>query len=59
MKRAAFVAVCWGSLSPRCERTGAQFHPRKKRVAVFDFDYATVHSGVAAIFGKDIDIGRV
>src|SRR5712671_7976004 len=32
--------------------------PRKKRVAVFDFDYATVHGGVAAIFGQDVDIGR-
>ena len=32
--------------------------PRKKRVAVFDFDYATVHSNVAAIFGQDIDIGK-
>jgi len=31
---------------------------RKKRVAVFDFDYATVHSGVAAIFGQNIDVGR-
>jgi curli biogenesis system outer membrane secretion channel CsgG len=31
---------------------------RKKRVAVFDFDYATVHSGVAALFGQDIDIGK-
>jgi len=31
---------------------------RKKRVAVFDFDYATVHGGVAAIFGQDIDVGR-
>jgi len=31
---------------------------RKKRIAVFDFDYATVHSGVAAIFGQDIDIGK-
>jgi curli biogenesis system outer membrane secretion channel CsgG len=31
---------------------------RKKRVAVFDFDYATVHSGVAAIFGQDVDIGK-
>jgi curli biogenesis system outer membrane secretion channel CsgG len=27
-------------------------------VAVFDFDYATVHAGVSAIFGKDIDIGK-
>src|SRR4029077_2863016 len=26
--------------------------------AVFDFDYATVHAGVAAIFGKDIDVGK-
>jgi curli biogenesis system outer membrane secretion channel CsgG len=32
--------------------------PRKKRVAVFDFDYATVHGGVAAIFGQDVDIGK-
>ncbi|MGZ4825053.1 MAG: CsgG/HfaB family protein [Terriglobales bacterium] len=31
---------------------------RKKRVAVFDFDYATVRSGVAAIFGTDIDVGK-
>ncbi|HXZ42601.1 MAG TPA: CsgG/HfaB family protein [Terriglobales bacterium] len=31
---------------------------RKKRVAVFDFDYATVHSGVAAIFGQDVDVGK-
>ena len=31
---------------------------RKKRVAVFDFDYATVHSGIAALFGQDVDVGR-
>jgi curli biogenesis system outer membrane secretion channel CsgG len=31
---------------------------RKKRVAIFDFDYATVQSNSAAIFGKDVDIGR-
>jgi curli biogenesis system outer membrane secretion channel CsgG len=31
---------------------------RKKRVAVFDFDYGTVHSGVAAIFGQDVDVGK-
>lgn len=31
---------------------------RKKRVAVFDFDYATVHGGVSAIFGQDVDIGK-
>ena len=31
---------------------------RKKRVAVFDFDYATVRSGIAALFGSDIDVGK-
>ncbi len=31
---------------------------QKKRVAVMNFDYATVHSGVAAIFGTDMDIGK-
>ncbi len=31
---------------------------RKKRVAIFDFDYGTVHSGVAAIFGQDVDVGK-
>jgi curli biogenesis system outer membrane secretion channel CsgG len=34
---------------------GAQ---QKKRVAIMDFDYATVHSGVAAIFGTDMDVGK-
>ncbi len=32
--------------------------PRKKRVAVFDFDYATVRATAAAIFGSDIDVGK-
>ncbi len=31
---------------------------RKKRVAIFDFDYATVHSSVAALFGQDVDVGK-
>src|SRR3954471_2913244 len=31
---------------------------RKKRVAILDFDYATVHSGIAALFGSDIDVGK-
>jgi curli biogenesis system outer membrane secretion channel CsgG len=31
---------------------------QKKRVAVMDFDYATVRSGVAALFGTDQDIGK-
>lgn len=31
---------------------------RRKRIAVFDFDYATIHSGVSAIFGQDVDVGK-
>ena len=32
--------------------------PRRKRVAVIDFDYATVHSGISALFGQDVDVGK-
>src|ERR1017187_6031323 len=31
---------------------------RKKRAAVFDFDYATVKTNTAALFGSDIDVGK-
>jgi curli biogenesis system outer membrane secretion channel CsgG len=31
---------------------------QKKRVAIMNFDYATVHSGVAGIFGTDLDVGK-
>lgn len=34
------------------------FAQAKKRVAVMNFDYATVHSNVAAIFGSNVDIGK-
>ena len=30
----------------------------KKRVAVLNFDYATVRSSVAAVFGTDTDVGK-
>jgi curli biogenesis system outer membrane secretion channel CsgG len=31
---------------------------RKKRVAILDFDYGTVHSAVSALFGSDVDVGK-
>jgi len=37
---------------------GAPAKGRKRRVAILDFDYATVRSGVAALFGTDIDVGK-
>jgi curli biogenesis system outer membrane secretion channel CsgG len=30
----------------------------KKRIAVLDFDYATVQSSVAAVFGTNVDVGK-
>jgi curli biogenesis system outer membrane secretion channel CsgG len=32
--------------------------PRKKRIAVLDFDFATVQSSSAAVFGTNVDIGK-
>ena len=32
--------------------------PRRKRVAIMDFEYGTVRSAVAGIFGTDVDVGR-
>jgi curli biogenesis system outer membrane secretion channel CsgG len=31
---------------------------RKKRVAIFDFDYATVQTSTAALFGTNVDVGK-
>lgn len=42
---ALFLLVAWGQA------------PQKRRVAVLNFDYGTVRSGVAAIFGTDVDVG--
>jgi len=36
----------------------AQPQGRKKRVAIFDFDYATVRTYSVAVFGSDVDIGK-
>jgi curli biogenesis system outer membrane secretion channel CsgG len=36
----------------------AQPPGRKKRVAIFDFDYATVQSNTSALFGTNVDVGK-
>ncbi len=36
----------------------AQAPVRKPRVAVLDFDYATVQTTSAAIFGTNVDVGK-
>jgi curli biogenesis system outer membrane secretion channel CsgG len=36
----------------------AQPQGRKKRVAIFDFDFATVQTASAAVFGTNVDVGK-
>lgn len=36
----------------------AMFAQDRKRIAVMDFEYGTVQSAVAAIFGTNVDVGR-
>ena len=52
MSRTAAVVLCFGLFLNVGE---AQ---QKKRVAVMNFDYATVQSGVAALFGSNQDVGK-
>jgi curli biogenesis system outer membrane secretion channel CsgG len=33
-------------------------HARKKRIAIFDFDYATVQTASSAMFGTNVDVGK-
>lgn len=35
-----------------------QTQARKKRIAIIDFEYGTVRSGVAGLFGTDVDVGK-
>lgn len=45
--------------SPQATGPASQSAPaRKIRVAVFDFDYGTVHRDVYALFGSDVDVGK-
>ncbi len=50
----SLCAEVWAQAAP----AAAPAKTRKKRVAVLDFDYATVRTTVAAMFGSDIDVGK-
>jgi curli biogenesis system outer membrane secretion channel CsgG len=53
------VAILTGALLAATPAVAQeQQAPRKKRVAILDFDYGTVHSNVRALFGSDIDVGK-
>lgn len=51
---AALVVLLLAGASAFAQDAG----PRKKRVAIMDFDYGTVRSGIAGLFGTDVDVGR-
>jgi curli biogenesis system outer membrane secretion channel CsgG len=51
----AVLALVCLAVSPAMAQDQA---PRKKRVAILDFDYGTVRSYVAGLFGTDVDVGK-
>jgi len=61
MKRLSAVFILAALCLPfgvRAQSSAPATQARKKRVAVFDFDYATVKTNSAAVFGSDVDIGK-
>jgi curli biogenesis system outer membrane secretion channel CsgG len=54
--QASLAVALLGAQAPAASPAAAQ--GRKVRIAILDFDYATVHSNVSAIFGSNIDVGR-
>ena len=61
MKRLASIFILAALCLPfgvRAQNSAPSTQGRKKRVAVFDFDYATVKTNSAALFGSDVDIGK-
>jgi curli biogenesis system outer membrane secretion channel CsgG len=61
LARSAWLAAIIGVAitSPLAAQTAAGgTTPRRARIAVLDFDYATVHSGISAIFGTNVDVGQ-
>jgi curli biogenesis system outer membrane secretion channel CsgG len=56
MKRFLLVCLMVAIAIPALAQT--QGAPRKKRVAILDFEYGTVRTHVAALFGSDVDVGK-
>jgi curli biogenesis system outer membrane secretion channel CsgG len=60
--RKAVCALCAiavvGAASAHAQAPVAAAAGRKARIAVIDFEYGTVHSGVSAIFGQNVDVGK-
>jgi curli biogenesis system outer membrane secretion channel CsgG len=58
MKRVLALLLCCGAIAPALPLAAQDAPAPKRRVAVLDFDYATVHEYVLDLFGSDQDIGK-
>ncbi len=59
MRKILLFCLLLGLALPAVAQTQAQpAQTRKKRVAIIDFEYGTVRSYVAGLFGTDVDVGR-
>ena len=47
-----------GATATAAAAAPAQPTGRKKRIAIFDFDFATVQTASAAAFGQNVDVGK-
>ena len=56
--RAQGTPTAAASAAPRQAAAPAAAQGRKKRVAIFDFDYATVQTSTQALFGTNVDVGK-
>lgn len=52
------VSVVWAMVLVLASACVAQQTPSKKRLAILNFEYGTVQSSVAAIFGSNQDVGK-
>ncbi|MBI3406029.1 MAG: curli production assembly protein CsgG [Acidobacteria bacterium] len=58
MSRLALFLAVFLLAAAQVQAQAAPTAQRKKRVAVMDFEYGTVRSYVAGLFGSDIDVGK-
>src|SRR5690349_12993508 len=53
------AAVCAAvTLSAQAPAATPAASGRRPRIAILDFDYATVHTAVSAVFGTNVDVGK-
>ncbi len=57
-RHSLILALVLSMISSLAVAQGSAAPARKKRVAILNFDYATVQSSVAAIFGTNEDVGK-